>query len=208
MKRYSTFAVLMLVLTPVIPALAQKRSEQPAANSQAISNTQAKPQAVSNDTYIIGAGDELSISVWKEPDLTRVIPVRPDGKISMPLLNDVQAAGQTPMQLSATITDKLSKFMKDPQVTVVVTTINSQRIYILGSVGRAGAYAMLPNMTVLQAISSAGGLSQYAKEKNIYILRTENGHQTRFPFNYQQVIRGQKVEQNILLQPGDTIVVP
>jgi polysaccharide export outer membrane protein len=208
MKRYSMLAVLALVPVLAVPALAQKAPEKPPANSQATSNPQAKPQAASNDTYIIGAGDELSISVWKEPDLTRVIPVRPDGKISMPLLNDVQAAGQTPMQLSAAITQKLSKFMNDPQVTVVVTAINSQRIYILGSVGRAGAYPMLPNMTVLQAISSAGGLSQYAKEKNIYILRTENGHQTRYPFNYQQVIRGQKVEQNIPLQPGDTIVVP
>jgi polysaccharide export outer membrane protein len=208
MKRYSKLAVLALVPALAVPALAQKAPEKPPANSQAASNPQAKPQAASNDTYIIGAGDELSISVWKEPDLTRVIPVRPDGKISMPLLNDVQAAGQTPMQLSAAITQKLSKFMNDPQVTVVVTAINSQRIYILGSVGRAGAYPMLPNMTVLQAISSAGGLSQYAKEKNIYILRTENGHQTRFPFNYQQVIRGQRVEQNIPLQPGDTIVVP
>ena len=208
MKRYSMLAALTLVPILVVPALAQKRSEKSSADSRATGNSQTKTQAASSDTYVIGPSDELSISVWKEPDLTRVIPVRPDGKISMPLLNDVQAAGQTAMQLSAAITEKLSKFMTEPQVTVVVTAINSQRIYILGSVGRAGAYPMLPNMTVLQAISSAGGLSQFAKEKNIYILRTENGHQSRFPFNYQQVLRGQKVEQNILLQPGDTIVVP
>src|ERR1700752_400113 len=115
-----------------------------------------------NANYVIGSEDLLDISVWKEPELTRTVPVRPDGKISLPLLNDVQAAGQTPTQLATHVTESLKRYVTDPQVTVIVTAINSQRIYVLGEVTRAGAYPMLPGMTVLQALSSAGGFTQYA----------------------------------------------
>jgi polysaccharide export outer membrane protein len=146
--------------------------------------------------------------VWKEPELTRAVPVRPDGKISLPLLNDVQAAGRTPLQLAADITTGLKKFVTDPQVTVIVSTINSQRVYILGEVARAGAYPLLPNMTVLQALSSGGGFTQFAKLKNIYVLRVEDGKQVKHPFNYKDVIAGKAADQNIVLKAGDTIVVP
>jgi len=145
--------------------------------------------------------------VWKEADLTATLPVRPDGKISLPLLNDVQAAGLTPQQLGVSLTEKLKKYIADPRVTVVVATINSKRIYLTGEVSHAGAMPMLPNMTVLQALSSAG-ISQFANTKRIYILRTENGKQQKLPVNYSKLVKGQQIEQNYLLQPGDTIVVP
>ena len=124
----------------------------------------------------------------------------------MPLLNDVQAAGRTPLQLTADITAGLKKFVTDPQVTVIVSTINSQRVFILGEVNRAGAYPLLPNMTVLQALSSAGGFTIYANLKKIYILRTEDGKQVKHPFNYKDVLAGKAPDQNA--KAGDTIVVP
>ena len=159
-------------------------------------------------SYIIAPDDVLSIDVWKEAEITRTVPVRPDGKISLPLLNDVQAAGLTAMDLASVISERLKKFIANPQVTVIVTTVNSQRIYILGEVPRAGVVPLLPNMTVLQAISSAGGFSQYANPKGVYVLRTENGQQVKHPFNYKEVVRGVNIQQNIVLKPGDTIVVP
>jgi polysaccharide export outer membrane protein len=164
--------------------------------------------ATEDSTYVIGPEDQLDINVWREPEVSRVVPVRPDGKISLPLLNDVQVAGLTPMQLQAVITEGLKKFITGPQVTVIVIQINSRRIYVMGEIARPGAFPMLPNMTVLQALSTAGGFSQYAKLSAIYLLRTENGRQVTYPFNYKEVIRGQKPEQNIALKPGDTIVVP
>ncbi len=205
MKRLVNLTVLLTMAIGTAWAQPQADKSKPnPPNAAARSNT----PATNDPNYIIGASDELSIDVWKEADLSKVVPVRPDGKISLPLLNDIQAAGQTPTQLANTITERLSKFVNNPQVTVIVTAINSQRVYVLGEVARAGAYPMLPGMTVLQAISSAGGLSQFAKQKDIYVLRMDNGHQQRLPFDYKQVIRGQKTEENIILKPGDTVVVP
>lgn len=172
----------------------------------------AKPVAVSSagvDTdYKIGPQDMLRIDVWKEPDISRTIPVRPDGKISLPLLNDVQASGLTAMQLAGSLRESLTKYLTNPQVTVTVTEINSRRVYITGEVSRAGALPLLPNMTALQALSSAGGFTQFAKLKDIYVLRTEGGKQVKHAFNYKEVVKGKLAEQNILLQPGDVIVVP
>jgi len=158
-------------------------------------------------SYVIGADDTIFVSVWKEPDLTNTLPVRADGMISMPLLNDVQAAGLTPMQLAASITDKLKKFVSDPHVTVVVTQMNSQRIYVTGEVSHSGAMNLLPEMTVLQALAGAG-FTQFANTKGIYVLRNENGTQKRYPVNYKKLVKGESPEQNIILKPGDTIVVP
>jgi polysaccharide biosynthesis/export protein len=198
----------MLFLVPLLGIAAAAQTGSAGQGSPSKQSTQASAPATTDPNYVIGASDDLNIDVWKQPDLSRTVPVRPDGKISLPLLNDIQAVGLTPTQLAAQITEKLSKLVNNPEVTVIVTAINSQRIYVLGEVARAGAYPMLPNMTVLQAISSAGGLGQFANQKNIYILRTESGKQLRLPFNYKEVLRGQKTEQNILLKPGDTIVVP
>jgi len=123
-------------------------------------------------------------------------------------LNDVQAAGLTSLELGATIREGLKRYINDPQVTVTVTEINSRRIYVTGEVTRPGAFPLLPNMTVLQALSSSGGFTQFAKIKNIYVLRQEDGKQVKHPFNYKQVIAGKKPEDDILLEPGDVIVVP
>jgi polysaccharide export outer membrane protein len=173
---------------------------KPASNSKPLGS-------VAGPDYMIGAEDVLHISVWKEPDLTNTLPVRPDGKISMPLLNDVQAAGLTPMQLADSLTEKLKKYVSDPRVTVVVTAINSQRIYVTGEALHTGAVNLLPDMTVLQALASAG-FTQFANTKGIYVLRINNGKQEKLPVNYKQLIKGESMDQNILLKPGDTIVIP
>jgi len=195
-------------LVAVSGAQAQDKSDKstPAASSDA-SNAAAKA-ATSDPNYLIGGQDVLNISVWKEPELTQTVPVRPDGKISLPLLNDVQAAGLTPTQLAENLTESLKKFVTNPQVTVIFTEINSQRIYILGEVTRAGAYPLLPNMTILQGLSSAGGFTQFANLKKIYMFRTENGKQVKYPFNYKNVVNGKSQEENIVLKAGDTIVIP
>jgi polysaccharide biosynthesis/export protein len=165
------------------------------------------PQGQAGAEYVIGPEDVLHIAVWKESDLTATLPVRPDGKISLPLLNDVQASGLTPLQLASSLTEKLKKYIADPRVTVVVTTINSKKIYLVGEVLHSGAAALSPNMTVLQALSSAG-LNQFAKTNKIYVLRTENGRQQKLPVNYRKLVKGERIEENYLLRPGDTIVVP
>jgi polysaccharide biosynthesis/export protein len=135
------------------------------------------------------------------------LPVRPDGKISIPLLDDVQAAGMTPMQLAASIKAKLKKYIEDPRVTVVVTAMNSQRVFVLGEVSHSGPMPLLPGMTVLQALSSAG-FTQFSNLKGIYLLRTQDGQETKIPFNYKEAIRGKSTQTNLILKPGDTIVVP
>ena len=202
------FWIVLALLAVMTPAGARDKNgnAQAAATANSSSGSASSKSAPADPNYVIGAQDMLDISVWKEEQLTKTVPVRPDGKISMPLLNDVQAAGLTPTQLANQITESLKKFVTDPQVTVIVREINSQRVYLLGEVARAGAYPLLPNMTVLQALSSAGGFTQFANLKKIYVLRVENGKQEKFPFNYKHAL--ESPDQNILLKAGDTIVVP
>jgi polysaccharide biosynthesis/export protein len=195
MKKAMKLAVLMGLRLLTVAVGAQTNSAPPAMN-----------QVTSSD-YVIGADDTLRITVWKEPDLTETLPVRPDGKISMPLLNDLQAAGLTPLELKDSITEKLKKYITDPRVTVVVTAMNSRRIFVTGEVQHTGPQVLLPHMTVLQALAQAG-FTQFANLKGIYILRTENGRQTKLPFNYKEVVKGNHPDQNIPLRPGDTLVVP
>ena len=210
MFRCTAVLLLGLVQTAAVGQTTNDASADKSADKSKDSGgaTVQQPKSVEAATYVIGADDTLHIDVWKEQNLTVTLPVRPDGMISLPLLNDVQAAGLTPMQLSAVIADGLKKFMNDPQVTVSVSEINSRRIYVTGEVARAGAFPLLPNMTVLQALSSSGGFTQFAKLKNIYVLRIEDGKQVKLPFNYKDAVNGKKPEQNVLLQPGDVIVVP
>ena len=187
-----------------VPSLATGGSNAPAGD-------QTKPAvtpATTDPAYVIGAEDVLDINVWKEPDMTRVVPVRPDGKITLPLINDVQAAGSTPQQLASTVTEKLRKFITEPQVTVIVTQINSQRVFVVGEVLRAGAFPLVPGTTVLQALANAGGFTTFANVKKIHVMRVVNGKHTELPFNYREVLKGDNPEQNIKLEPGDTIVVP
>jgi polysaccharide export outer membrane protein len=207
LKQLKIAAILGLALMiPQATARAQAKTTTASAAMPAIDAT--RPAATTDPNYVIGAQDVLDVSVWKEPDLSKQVPVRPDGKISLPLLNDVQAGGLTPTQLAAQITAGLEKYMTSPQVTVIVSQINSQRIYILGEVTRVGAYVLLPGMTVLQALSNAGGFTAFSNVKAIYVLRQDNGKQAKIPFNYKEVVSGKKTEQNIELKAGDTIVVP
>jgi polysaccharide export outer membrane protein len=168
---------------------------------------EAKPAGANSSDYVLGSDDQLHITVWKEADFSVTLPVRPDGKISLPLINDIQAAGLTPMELRDSITEKLKKYIADPRVTVVVTAMNSRRVFVSGEVVHTGAIPLLPNMTMLQALANAG-FTQFANLKGIYVLRMENGKQVKLPFNYRQVIKGNHPEENIMLKPGDTVVVP
>ena len=170
--------------------------------------SQPAKAATDDPNYSIAPEDVLTIDVWKEPEISRTVPVRRDGKISLPLLNDLQAAGLTPTQLGAEIVEKLRATIVHPQVTVIVAQMSSLRIYILGQVTRAGAYPLVPDMTVMQALSIAGGFTPYANLKKIYVMRSENGASKIFPMNYKEVVSGHKPQQNIPLKPGDTIVVP
>lgn len=207
MKKVMKLAVLLSAMSLAAGMLAQSSDPPKAAD-----NKTDKPPEMVRETgvapdYVIGADDTLHISVWKEPDLSEQLPVRPDGKISMPLLNDVQAAGLTPLQLKDSITEKLKKYIADPHVTVVVLAMNSRRIFVTGEVLHSGPITLLPHMTVLQALSQAG-FTQFANPKAIYLLRTQNGKQEKLPFNYKEVVKGNHPEENIELKPGDTLVVP
>jgi polysaccharide export outer membrane protein len=164
--------------------------------------------AAADSDYRIGAGDVLNISVWKEPEVSvPSIIVRPDGKITVPLVKDIEVAGCTPAEAEKAITKALSPYITDVNVTVIVTGINSKRIYVIGAVKKEGPLAYTHRMTVLQALTEAGGLTDYAKRKKIYVLRAQNGKETRIPFNYDEVLKG-KDREHIWLLPDDTLVVP
>ena len=206
--RISILPLLCLSLT-LLAWGQQGGNKKPSAETQALAkDTPPNPSATADPNYVIGPQDVVDINVWKEPELSRSVPVRPDGKISLPLVNDVQAAGLTPGQLGAQITSDLTKYVTSPQVTVIVAQINSQRIYVLGEVTRAGSYTLLPDMTVLQALSDAGGFTAFANSKKVYVLRQDGGKQQKIPFNYKDVINGKDPSQNIALKAGDTIIVP
>jgi polysaccharide export outer membrane protein len=158
--------------------------------------------------YRIGPEDVLKIEVWKEADFSTSAPVRADGKISIQLLNDVQAAGLTPIELATSLCTRLKTYVVDPKVTVSVTQMNSRKAYVMGQVNRQGIVRLQSSLTALQAISAAGGLAQFANGKKIYILRNRGEEQIRLPFNYDSVIKGKHPEQNVFLEPGDTVVVP
>jgi polysaccharide export outer membrane protein len=158
--------------------------------------------------YRIGEQDLLTVTVWREPELSGTVMVRPDGDITLPLINDVHASGLTPDELKTVLTEKLKGFLNLPQVTVAVREINSRKVFVIGQVGHEGSYRINSTSTVLQVIAEAGGLREFANRKGIYVLRKENGLQTRLKFNYDKVIKGKDPRENILLRPGDTIVVP
>jgi polysaccharide export outer membrane protein len=221
MKRAIVFFVAGVLLAGAVNTRAalQDKDKKPAKQAAPVTTAQndAFPAdetaskvtpATTDPDYIIGPEDVIDINVWKEPEMTRIVPVRPDGKISLPLINDVQAAGSTPQQLATSVTDRLRKFLTEPQVTVIVTQINSQRVFVVGEVIRAGAFPLIPGMTVLQALASAGGFTTFADMKKIHVMRLVNGKHVEVPFNYREVLKGDNPDQNIKLEPGDTVVVP
>lgn len=218
MNRKMILVTAVLLVYPGLISAAQQGSENSGQNKSApaprkgttLADDDKVPgvPATTNPNYLIGPEDVLDITVWKEPDVSRVVPVRPDGRISLPLINDVQAAGLSPEQLATALAEKMGKFLNKPQVTVIVTAINSQRVFVVGEVLRAGAFPLLPGMTVLQALASAGGFTTFADVKKIHVMRVRDGKQVQLAFSYREVLRGEKPEQNITLEPGDTIIVP
>ena len=200
-----------LFVSSQVPVPGQADLEQKAGLA---SDSPEKPLAPSgtnphDNSFVIGNEDVLSINVWKEPDLSRSIPVRSDGKISLPLVGELQAAGRTPLQLEEEIASKLRNYITEPEVTVMVQQINSQKFNILGQVTKPGSYSLAVATTIVDAIAAAGGFRDFAKQKAIYILRqAPGGKQSRIAFNYKDFIKGKNPDQNVKLEPNDTIVVP
>ena len=160
------------------------------------------------DGYVIGPDDVLTVVFWRDKEMSAEVVVRPDGRISLPLINDVAAAGLSPDQLRVQLEQAASKYIAEPNAAVVVKTINSRKVYITGNVLKPGTYPLNGEMTVLQLIAVAGGLQEYADSKKIVVMRKEEGKDRHFPFNYKDVIKQKNLQQNISLKPGDTVVVP
>jgi polysaccharide export outer membrane protein len=169
----------------------------------------ATPAAVAPPSdYVIGPEDVLGVVFWREPDLSGDVTVRPDGRITIPVIGEIQAAGRRPEVLQVQIAEAAGKYISSVNVVVIVRTINSRKIFVTGRVATPGAYPLMQPLTVMQAIALAGGLTDFADPKGISILRVENGKTKPVPFNYQDIARGRSLDQNVLLQPGDTVVVP
>jgi len=197
----------VLLLCGAAAHVAAQQASAPARETTPSPASVTVPPVVPAD-YVIGPEDVLTIFFWREKDLSGDVSVRPDGRISLPLINDVDAAGLTPEQLRVRLTAAADKYIEAPTVTVVVKQINSRKVFITGQIAKPGAYPMMGPTTVLQLITMAGGVQEYADDKNIQILRTENGRPVSLRFNYDEVKRGKKLQQNIALIPGDTVIVP
>jgi len=200
----------LLAATLFSGALAAQTVARNSTGADALTAPSASPAAAKphDNSFVIGNDDVLAINVWKEPDISRSIPVRSDGKISLPLVGEVQAAGLTPLRLESDIAGRLKNYISEPEVTVIVQQVNSQKFNILGLVERPGSYVIANSPTVLDAIALAGGFRDFAKKKSVYVLRQGSGGEARIPFNYKDVIQGKNMSQNVKLKPGDTIIVP
>jgi len=183
-------------------ALAGQTTPQAQAAAKASTPSPALPK-----DYVIGVEDVLAVVFWREKDLSAEVVVRPDGKISLPMLNDVPAAGMAPEQLAETIQKMAIKFVREPGATVIVRQIHSRKVYVIGEVSKPGTFPLASDMNVMQVIAEAGGFLENAKRDDVVVVRTENGMERRYRFNYDEVVRGKRIEQNIRLMPGDTILV-
>jgi polysaccharide export outer membrane protein len=209
-ERTSRRIVILMVFTVLSVSVSAQAQTKPVISEQTPQASAANPAPAATVVppgYVIGADDLLSIRFWSDAQLSADVVVRPDGKISIPLLNDVQAAGLTPEQLNAALEQAASKYIAEPDATVIVREVRSRKVYVLGQVARPNSVALNTDMNVLQVLTAVGGLLEYADKGNIVIVRSENGRERRFKFNYNDVVKGKKVQQNILLQPGDTIIV-
>jgi polysaccharide biosynthesis/export protein len=186
----------------------QQKSAVQGKNADSKGTQSGSGQITPPSDFVIGDSDVLNINVWKEPEISQSVVVRPDGKISLPLIGEVLVSGLTPVQAQTLLATKLQSILTNPQVTVTVTEIRSRMVFVTGEVLKPGAYPLLVPTSILQSITNAGGLGQFANRKGIFVLRMVDGKQQKIPFNYSQVIKGEKSEQNILLHPGDTVVVP
>lgn len=207
--RISSIAVFVCAAALATPVVATAQTPSPSTQPRSTAAPPVRgPQVTPPGDYVIGPEDVLGILFWRDEALSGDVMVRPDGKISIPLMNEIVVAGLTPEQLRAKLLEEAKKFVEEPNVTVVVRQINSRKVFITGQVTRPGAYPLTSPATVLQIIAVAGGLTEFADGEKITILRTENGKSTSLKFNYEDVRKGRKLEQNILLKAGDTIVVP
>jgi len=179
-----------------------------ASNESDSAEEKLKEKPVFEFPYIIGTMDVLEIQVWEEPNFSRQVLVRPDGKITLPLIGDIQAAGISTKGLQSLLTNKLKTYTKNPEVTVILVESNSKKFYIIGKIKRPGTYPLSPDMTVLQALAVTGGLEEWADKDSIRIIRRSGGKESVILFDYNKVMSGENLEQNILLEPGDTIIVP
>jgi polysaccharide export outer membrane protein len=207
-----TLSVGLVVGLASVASAQQAPATPPATTPAATSPTGAAAANASTPAvpvdYVIGPEDVLSVVYWRDKDMTGDVSVRPDGKISLPLLNDIQAAGLTPAQLRDRLVEVSKQYFEDPSITVVVKQMNSHKVFITGEVSKPGPYPLVGPTTVLQLISIAGGLRDYADSKKIIIVRTENGRPMSYPFNYRDVVTGKNLRQNVELKPGDTVIVP
>jgi polysaccharide biosynthesis/export protein len=216
----SAFFLLALILmcTPAVHSAASSYAESAGRNqkyftAEAAAHQNASPSVPTNSAatreYVIGAEDVLAVNVWKEPDISRTLPVRPDGKISLPLVGELQASGLTAAQLQDIIAQKLKEYIGNPQVNVIVQEVKSRSFNIVGKVLKPGAFDLAKPTSVLDAIALAGGFQDFAKVSKIYVLRRmPDGSQRMLPFNYKLVIKGKRLDENVGLQSGDTVVVP
>ncbi|MEW6730917.1 MAG: polysaccharide biosynthesis/export family protein [Acidobacteriota bacterium] len=204
MRRLLVFLLFSLCLTPIVKG--QSTVASTSTIEDAVKGSAAGP--IDDSNYIIGPEDILTISVWKEPELTQTVAVRPDGMISLPLLNDLMASGTTTQQLKESISNRLKQYISEPMVTVIVQSARSRKASILGEITRAGSYYINGPTTLVQLISMAGGFRDFAATDKIGVIRQENGKTVKLKFNYRDFIKGKNLEQNILLQPGDVVVVP
>jgi polysaccharide biosynthesis/export protein len=199
----------LVTLTTLLSAGAVRAQDAPAAGPAGKETAAVKPAANPPADFVIGPEDKLSIVFWRDKEMSTQVTVRPDGKISLPLLDEVQAAGRTPADLRALLIQESKRFLSNPHVTVVIDEINSRKVFITGQVTTPGAHVLTGPLTVMQLISLAGGLTEFAKKKEITVIRTDaGGKQTVMPFNYSDVAKGKNVAQNVVLKPGDTVVVP
>jgi len=206
---FRAICVVVLCLAVQGSANAQVQTQSgPAANRPAATAVSTVVGVPLPAKYVIGIGDVLGIAFWREQALSGDVVVRPDGKISLPLLNDVQASGSTPEELARTLARTAVKFVDEPDVAVIVKEIHSRRVFLVGQVAAPGMVPLTGDMNVLQLIAVGGGLLEYADRKNIVITRTQDRQEMRFRFNYDDVLKGKNVRQNIILRPGDTVVVP
>lgn len=209
MNRNSIYAIICIISSSIACLQLYAQTAKAAIDGDAASVSAAvKVQAPVNE-YLIGPDDVLAINVWKEPEISRTLPVRPDGNISLPLVGDVKASGHTPAQLQNEIKDHLVEYLSNPEVTVLVQEAKSHKFNIIGEVEKPGSYVMGGPMTVLDAIAMAGGLREFARSTKIYVLRTNvDGSRERLPFNYKKVLKGNNLRADVQLQPHDTVVVP
>ena len=190
------------------PAPTQKPPAPPAAKPAAPAPQNVGPAVAVEPDFTIGPEDVLGVVVWREADVSGDVTVRPDGMITLPLIRDMKAAGLTPQELADRLQTALREYITDASVTVVVRQLNSRKVFITGEVAKPGAYPLASSMSVMQLIAVAGGLTEYAEGKSISVMRIEGGRTKTFPFDYKNVANGKKPSQNILLRPGDTVVVP